>query len=326
MSLKDPLNSGRVPLSASVVSGVLDRIAPGAQVLSVRRLGGGIDAHMHKVRYQAADGTLAAVVVRRYPAAMVEWFPNIVSRCWDALTLAAPLGVGAPHPLLRDDSGVLLGMTGLVMAAVPGKGHLRFRDGAAIATQLARALAKIHALRLSNAQAGNLVAAGRVLERLEEDDPPAHADMFGEQQRARQVLGQWRQRIDYPELVFCHGDYWAGNTLWLRGRMTAVVDWDFAMHGWAVTDVCYCRMDLAMNFDIATADLFLAAYEEMTGKPVPDRWFWDLVPLLRLPVHLSVWLAGAQALGRSDLTVPAMQQALRIFTEQALMRVPSSGR
>ena len=41
-----------------------------------------------------------------------------------------------------------------------------------------------------------------------------------------------------------HIDYWQGNVLWYRDRVSAVVDWDFASYGDPAIDVAYFRVSV----------------------------------------------------------------------------------
>ena len=50
---------------------------------------------------------------------------------------------------------------------------------------------------------------------------------------------------DGPVLV--HGDFWAGNTLWQRHRLTGIVDWEMVARASRGYDVGYTHMDLALS-------------------------------------------------------------------------------
>ena len=69
---------------------------------------------------------------------------------------------------------------------------------------------------------------------------------------------------------FIHRDFYPGNLLWRRRRLTGVVDWESASVGPPAVDIAHCRL----NFFYATpevADLLLIAWEQATGQPF-DRW------------------------------------------------------
>lgn len=52
---------------------------------------------------------------------------------------------------------------------------------------------------------------------------------------------RWRYRVGTPQLgeVVCHGDIAPYNTVFVEGRPVAFIDWDFAVPGPPVWDVCY---------------------------------------------------------------------------------------
>jgi aminoglycoside phosphotransferase (APT) family kinase protein len=133
-------------------------------------------------------------------------------------------------------------------------------------------------------------------------------------------LAHWEPRLAPTPAVLVHGDYWSGNTLWHRGRLTGVVDWGEARLDEAGADVGYCRMDLALLTPGDAPDAFLRAYEAAAGGQLPDVFFWDLcgaVPALPDPER---WLPGYHDLGRTDLTPEAMRARLDAFVAAALAR------
>jgi aminoglycoside phosphotransferase (APT) family kinase protein len=121
--------------------------------------------------------------------------------------------------------------------------------------------------------------------------------------------------------VLCHGDYWAGNTLWQTGTMTAIVDWDDARQGYPGLDVGYCRMDLAMQHDVSVANEFLSAYESAAGMRVPQLAVWDLLGASVAMPDPERWLPGFHELGRTDLTTEMVRERLTAFIDDALMRL-----
>jgi aminoglycoside phosphotransferase (APT) family kinase protein len=129
-----------------------------------------------------------------------------------------------------------------------------------------------------------------------------------------------RPRLRRLPPVLRHDDFWAGNTLWLRDRLIAVVDWDDGAVGYPGADVGYCRMDLAMLAGPETVDPFLHAYEAAAGRGVPDLAYWDLLGAARALPDPVKWLPGYHDLGRTDITPELMRDRLRAFVRDALAR------
>ena len=68
---------------------------------------------------------------------------------------------------------------------------------------------------------------------------------------------------------FIHRDYHHGNTLWSRGRLTGVVDWNQASWGGpGPVDLGHMRWNLALDYGIQAAEQFLAIYRTLTAGAV----------------------------------------------------------
>lgn len=95
-----------------------------------------------------------------------------------------------------------------------------------------------------------------------------------------------------------HGDYHHDNILIAADGRPCVIDWSCA----ALDDP---RMDVAQSFVLAMtngnpdgAHVFLAGYEELNGRPLPDFGFFSLLALTRRVMTVMVTLAaGSGAMG-----------------------------
>lgn len=77
---------------------------------------------------------------------------------------------------------------------------------------------------------------------------------------------------------FIHRDYHPQNTLWRKdGTMTGTVDWTAGSWGPRAIDVARMRQNLAWDYSIEAADSFLQRYESLSGGPVVDLDYWELV-------------------------------------------------
>ena len=65
--------------------------------------------------------------------------------------------------------------------------------------------------------------------------------------------------------MFIHRDYHPGNTLWLGERLAAIVDWSSASFGPPGIDLSHMRANLAILFDVQTANVFLEAHRRVVG-------------------------------------------------------------
>ncbi|MCB9679432.1 MAG: phosphotransferase family protein [Alphaproteobacteria bacterium] len=154
--------------------------------------------------------------------------------------------------------------------------------------QLARALARIHAIRPEHAPD------------LRPDNPQDARDsdavtaalrfcrVMMDQMEPRPAMERiWRwldqNRPDPGPLVLVHGDYRIGNFLVVPDGLSAILDWEFSHWGSAAEDLAWItvrdwrfgRPDLAVG-GVGTRAAFLAAYREAGGVPLDAdtlRWF-----------------------------------------------------
>jgi len=81
---------------------------------------------------------------------------------------------------------------------------------------------------------------------------------------------------------FIHRDYHPGNILTARGRIAGIVDWPTACRGPRSIDLARMRLNLVGDFDLASADRFLALYRERAGSDFAHEPYWDLVDAVDL--------------------------------------------
>jgi aminoglycoside phosphotransferase (APT) family kinase protein len=97
----------------------------------------------------------------------------------------------------------------------------------------------------------------------------------------------WREAIQIAALpeppgrrCFIHRDYHHGNTLWQSGQLTAILDWDRASWGPPSIDLARMRQNLVIDYGANLADSFTRAYRELSGKPLDNLAYWDIVDIL----------------------------------------------
>jgi aminoglycoside phosphotransferase (APT) family kinase protein len=314
------LDDVRPPPSRQGLARMAEAIAPGSRIARVRRLGGGLGAAMHRIDLIGPEDGPQKLVLRRYPRLALEERPDLAIHSWRTLQALAQLGVAAPRPVWADFDGGFFGTQSLVMTHLPGRTVLLPRDRDAWLRELGAALARLHRTRLDGVDLSFLREPEESLEKrfawaLRDE---AGADGLGA--RLQTALRAWRPRLRRMQPVLCHADFWAGNTLWLRGRLTAIVDWDGARLCYPGFDVGYCRMDLALQHGNGAPDSFLRAYEAAAGMRVPQLHVWDLLGAAPALPDVERWLPGFHELGRRDMTTPMVRERLAAFIEDALAR------
>ena len=305
----------RPRVSRDTLAQLASLIAPGSRPASVRPLLGGIDALTDAFNLNLPDGERRQLVLRRYPSTELASGSRRARRCWDTLVALDRLDVYAPRPVWLDADGALLALPGLVMTRLPGRGNLRPCNLQSWLRQLGQELAALHRTPIDRTDLAFLPGPGSILNPLPEllAAMPASFEPYRCGGRLGPAFAEWRGRIDHLAPVLCHGDYWAGNTLWVRGRLSGTVDWDEARIEEPGADVGYCRMDLAVEFGHEAAGIFLSEYETAAGQRIPQPFFWDLVALIRSIPYSPAWVQGLHELGRPDITVEALTERLDEF-------------
>lgn len=296
-------------------------LAPGSRVANVRRLRGGIDAAVHALDLVGPNGERRRLVARRCPADGTGRWRRATLRAWQMLEALERLGFPAPRPVLLDAEGDLLGGAALVMTRLPGRGLLAPRDPGAWAQQLGETLAALHRTPIERLELSFVEgprtrlerALGEAVRRAGQCDDPIGAVLGA-------ALPRWRAEVELGRPTLVHGDYWAGNTLWWRGRLVGVVDWEEAGPGYPGQDLGYCRLDLFTLHGARVADAFLAAYEAAMGERVRQLAFWDLLGAAVALPDPERWLGGYHDLGRTEITPRAMRERTLAFIRQALQR------
>ncbi|HYG89207.1 MAG TPA: phosphotransferase family protein [Azospirillum sp.] len=242
------------------------------------------------------DGRHAVVLRTSPPTAIAD--TRSKSQEFAILRAAFQAGVKAPEPLFSCGDRAVLGCDFYVMrrAAGAGAGFRMVKNEAPqreLARELGRQIARLHTVRPGTVEG---------LDSLPLPEPtPALAAvrdcrtwLQGEDERDPVLAWglRWLERNAPPteELVLCHRDYRTGNYLVEDGRLTAILDWEFA--GWSdpMEDLgWFCARSWRFGrFDreaggIADRDDLYAGYEEVSGKPV-DRArvdYWEAVAEVR---------------------------------------------
>ena len=209
-------------------------------------------------------------------------------------------GVAVPEPLWLCEDREIIGQPFFVMRRLPGEASApaliaaAARDGfgPALAGQLARELALVHTLAPGDSR---LTCLG----------PPPSSPALAQLAQCRHWLTRltgnrstlsaafdWLERHAprRGEIRLVHRDFRSSNFLVDRGRLSAVLDWEFAGWGDRHEDIgWFCaacwragRNDLEAG-GLAARDAFYRAYEAAGGRPVsaPAVAYWEVMAHLR---------------------------------------------
>lgn len=285
-------------MDSAVVQPLLDRIAPGHRFESATPAGAAYTNRVHVVRAVSPRGQEISLVIKQLTDSLDSKRATAEFR---GLSVAHRHGIPVPEPLLLDASGSELGVPGLVTGFVAGAQEMRPNNVAAWAEAMADALLAIHDIAPSADERADLYDGERIgLYFLSGHWPAANAS----HRLSEQIYGaieKFRPELESTRPAFLHMDFWPGNVLWNRDRITAIVDWDGAAVGDRAVDVGNFRMEMHLRGIRAAADIFLRRYEAGAGA-VENLPFWELAAAARpLPNPLAWLLDTPGGVGNREL-------------------------
>lgn len=296
-------------------------VGGGASVTRVQRLRGGWSAAVHALDVRVANGGVRRLVLRRYVRA--DWLarePDLAVREARTLRLLAGTPVPTPRLVAVDATADRCDVPAVLMTRERGRVDLAPTDLDRWLKRLAAPLPAIHALDPGSVRRAR-VPAYRPYYDVARQSPPAWT----------RVPEAWRALISRaagPAPVspggFIHRDYHPGNVLWLRGRVSAVLDWVNASVGPPGVDVAHCRSNLAVLFGVEAAERLRDHYEALPGALRHDSYF-DAVSMLDSDLASDAVGDGApdawEEQGRSDLTQALRRVRLDAYVESTAGRL-----
>jgi aminoglycoside phosphotransferase (APT) family kinase protein len=318
----DRLVSPPAQADPAVLRQLLAALDPELALVGAEPLTGGVSAQVTRIDAISPDGTSHRLVVRQYGTANLRRDPRIAAHEFELLTLLRTAGLPVPCPRLADESKTILPGPYLVVDFVdgttltePGRLTMPLPD---FTGQLAAALASVHGAGFTRVAAPHLpdirdIATTRMGTR------PSHLDAALDEAAIRAGLAQVWPPSQVNDFVVLHGDYWPGNTLWQRGALVCVIDWEDAAVGDPLADLANARMELTMAFGPAAASDFTRQYRELLPSvDMAALALWDLHAGLRHAGRMTDW-------GLSPASLQRMQAGHREFTAAAICRLPRAG-
>ena len=306
----------RRPLTPAELDRLRERIDADADSVDAYPLLGGLDTATYRMTL-GRDGRTTDVVVRIYRD-FAHDAAEAVRRELAALTAVARTTALAPMPIFGDPGGEIIGDPLIVMSYFPGAPLPPEGDTHAWVGQMADGLISVHGTPLDRLPADfrrGETPAERIARTI--SSPPGTTDALWEVTAA--ALPRAAQRIVANAPTLIHGDYWFGNTIWLDGRLTGIIDWAGARIADPALDVSIARNDIVIFSGAGMADEFLARYERARG-PLRSLVFWDLLACLSPIKWLAGWVAGYQELG-VDLSLEDARSRLELWVARVLARL-----
>ncbi|MFT3666921.1 phosphotransferase family protein [Piscinibacter sp.] len=226
-------------------------------------------------------------------------------------------GVHVPEPLAVEDSGAVFGSPFMLVARRPGRivggPYIDPPHDPALCEDIATRLAAIHRVPLAALWPGVSNAGRRNSEKTHAwlDEAEAAWQPLAMPSPVMSAALAWLRRhadiTDAAPQALVHGDYGLHNLLVEDGRVSTILDWEFAHVGNPAYDLGYFHFHAR---HMASWERFLQAYAR-AGMPVPERAQLDyqvLFAATRIGVMLcqalhafssgaEIGLAGAAVLG-----------------------------
>jgi aminoglycoside phosphotransferase (APT) family kinase protein len=302
-------------LEPAAVGAILRKFDPELRFVHCSELTGGIAAGITGIEAERPGGQSERLVLRQYGSVDVAANPRIATTEYRLLESLHRAGLPVPKPYLADESGMILPGPCLLVEFADGTPVIAAPAPAGFTRQLAAILAGVHRSGITPAEIGFLpdmrdAASRRLARRLQ-----ARPDETLSEPAIRAALTANPPPAQVNRSVLLHGDFWPGNTLWLDGQLTAVIDWENAAFGDPLADLGNARMEMAMLFGVgAEEDLTTKYRTQMPGLDVSALPYWDLLAALRPAGTVTDWGLEPGELAR-------VRAGHRRFAEAALQQL-----
>ncbi|MEU6215383.1 aminoglycoside phosphotransferase family protein [Streptomyces sp. NPDC047023] len=277
-------------------------------------LRGGWTSRMRRLDLHGPDGHRSLVLRSFVKPFYVRHAEGMLTREADILSLLRDTEVPAPALLAVDATARHCDHPSLLMSLLPGTVRLDDRDAERRAELLARQLADIHALPVSEGQRPRTYQAWTSPERVTPPTATRRPELW---QRAVDVL---RREPPAHRGHFLHRDFHPGNVLFTGTdgglRISGVVDWVETSWGPADLDVAHCATALALLHGppegMRFADRYVAAGGALTAAD-GDHLYWRLLDALAFAPDAEKVAVPWRELGRTDLTSAVLTRRLEEY-------------
>jgi aminoglycoside phosphotransferase (APT) family kinase protein len=298
-------------------------VDPSAEVVSTRRLKGGISCRMDVLEFSSEklrQGATNKVVVRQYGPWHKDDDPHPGTIEASVLELLAKNDVAAPSLILDRKATKIMDTRTIVTSFIDGKPKMIAHDLVYWPEQLVGAISKVHGTPVTPKVRKILPSLYTGFERLFTRDEPTEVI-------AQHPLGRdlWQKSKDlWPSVAktedyLVHADYWPGNTLWKNDELVAIVDWEEPRLGEPTWDIAVIVQDAAC-FGMDIEEAVISQHRRVSGRTIKDYDFWRMAVALSEMPDPGVWVAGYRALDGIALTAKNVRDNHTASVEMLLER------
>jgi aminoglycoside phosphotransferase (APT) family kinase protein len=228
-------------------------LAPGARIVDVRAVTGGVSATVVRVDLEIAQRRRRVLFRQHGGAEFKQHARTVAEKECHLLAALHRAGLAVPEPLWFEPAGSDAAPS-LVLDWVDGSTDVAAEGRAAALDQMADFLVRLHGLDPG--------ALDVELEPVE--DPVASViPLLPASDAGRAALVRLTGDHVTPDparRVVLHGDFWPGNVIWERGRLRAVIDWEDAALGDPLADLATARVELLCRFGDEAMKRFTTRY------------------------------------------------------------------
>lgn len=288
---------------------LVERIDPHVRLLRAWPLTGGVSAEVTAIEIEQANGRVEKLVVRKHGPVDLATNPDIAADEFALLRVLHEEGLPVPAPRYVDATGEIFGTPCIVIDFVEGTTGFAPATTGEAGEELAELLARIHVIDLARCDLSFLPQIRvRYAERLA--PPPTELDIELDEGRIRETLAAAWPLSERNRPALLHGDFWPGNTLWVDGELSGIIDWEDAAIGDPLADLANSRMEMLLMLGPEAMERFTARYLSLTNLDLHDLPYWELGATLRPITGMPNWELDAVELA-------SMRSRLKAFIAQA---------
>lgn len=287
-------------LPDQVTKWVVKSVDPLATMQSIHQLRGATSSTLYRISL-LTDQVKKTFVLRQF--SNKKWLneePDIALHEANSLLYAAQNGLHTPQLIAYDGTGNDCGLPSVLMSYLEGEVILKPHNMGKWLNELAKTLVQIHAVN-----AGSFKWNYSAYTDVSTFEIPSWSNS---PELWQIIINRIKQPPPETKRCFIHRDYHPTNILWNMDKVCGIVDWVNACIGPSGIDVGHCRINLAMLFDVTTADNFLLAYKKLAGSSFNYDPYWDVISLIDILEGPPKVYQGWTDLGIEGLTDQLMKE------------------
>lgn len=299
-----------IPVSDAAFRSIVEQVVPGARLLEVTPLEGGVAAQVYRLGLAGADGATRHILVRIHGEYDRGVNPDIARQEFTLLQRLYEAGLIVPRPFKVIDD--LFEVPALVVEYIDGATDFEPAHGDRVARAVADFMVRLHGLPVASFE-GLGTATEQAGELIEHEATAPNEDFL--ESEIRRVLRGSSQPLPGNPAVLTHSDLWPGNLIWREGALVGVIDWEDAVIGDPLVDLANSRLEFWVFYGPGAMRELTETYCGQVDIAIAGLVWWDLIAALRVAMGIPQWGLSAEA-------VLKMRKGQNAFVHEALSALP----